>query len=122
MNHVRNQLMLLEDNVIPRSNSQDTHQPRDEQQTTTQFTVTGKFDPLKISICPAPIPSQNKYSALEDEIDDDDSEHENDDNLCIDKDMQKRKQRAHNPNKRQRLQNRRRLARQHHDNHDEEIE
>ena len=121
MNHVGNQMMLLEHNKIPSSSSSSQNNPeqRDEQQNTMQFTVTGKFDPLNKSIHPAPISTQNKYSALEDESDEDAGESGEEDVLDSDNDKRRERQKNYNPNRRQRLQNRRRMAQHNHNNHDD---
>ena len=89
MNHVGNQMMLLEPSTTLNSNNPEQ---REDKNNATKFKVTGKFDPLKKSTCPAPITVQNKYSALEDENDDDDSENEDTDDCA-----HKRRQRTHNP-------------------------
>ena len=101
MNHVGNQMMLLEHKSKTRGHEEHHDNPHDKLITAKTITVTGNYDPLKNTRKPAPVQIHDKYYLLiSEEEDDDDSE----DNECqqIDNAGDRRRKKASNPNRRQR--------------------
>ena len=100
MNHLGNQMMLLEHTTKIQNPDKHHDNTHDDNKHNTH-TVTGRCDPLKNAREPKPITIHNKYNALSDG---DDSESDSDDELQNNNVSIKYRKRYGNPNRRQRRQ------------------
>ena len=101
MNHVGNQMMLLENRTGARRRDEHHGNSHDKFTTTTTTTVTGNCDPLKNTRKPEPIATHNLYYLLtNDEGDGDDSD--SDESQQVSNARNRREKKTSNPNKRQR--------------------
>lgn len=101
MNHVGNQMMLLEHQTNTQQHDKRQDNPHDQDDNNQLTTVTSSYDPLRNAKNPAPIATHNKYHLLtneEDEEDDSDS----DENQRGGDAGPRRKSKMFNRNKRQR--------------------
>ena len=100
MNHIGNQMMLLEHATNIQDPDKHRNILRDNDITSTN-TATGRCDPLKKTREPKPATAHNRYNVLSD---DDDSDSESDGEQQMDSTGNKHRTRFGNPNKRQRRQ------------------